>query len=641
MVIINENLAAEPHIYHFPAIWKQVFKKRERLTHSQWADRYRYVVEGDRAGKWSNMTTPYVIGPLEFLSLPWVRAVYLCWAPQTAKTQVAMNFLESVIDQDPGPAMYTMPTESKTKDISDRLLRTFRATPRIAELMSTRKDDTKQKRITFKHGMKLFMVWASSVSELSSESIRYLIGDEVDKNDEVVGKEVDYYTLTDVRTNTYPYTKKKIYFSTPNDERGIVRLIETEADVKCHYEVCCPICGEYQEMIFDRIKWPSDIRDPRKVQRRKLANYECRACGMLWNDYMRNKAVQEGLKNPNAFHGWVMDQVVERPAAIGFHLPSWYSTFVSLSDTAAAFLRGKSDLVKFKAFITQHKAEAWKEDLNVNKDEDAILRARCDLPPQTVPDAAIALTCGVDVQKDGFWFATWAWARDILGLTGWLIHYGFLPMWSDVESLLYESAYPRQDGSADERIWRAAFDTGGGEKYDDMGMSEETYWWIVENVSRARSQGISIYGTKGASRPLPSLFKRGEPLLKTPSGKRLPDWFHIVLIDTSAMKDALHFGISQAATGGSGALYLHKETDSVFARHILAEKKKIDVKTKATEWVQKGANHLLDATILAMSLAKPQWIGGGVNILVPRAKPAKGKPPAAPAVAKSKWMTRE
>jgi phage terminase large subunit GpA-like protein len=201
------------------------------------------------------------------------------------------------------------------------------------------------------------------------------------------------------------------------------------------------------------------------------------------------------------------------------------------------------------------------------------------------------------------------------------------------------------DGSGRMRIWRAGLDTGGGEKYqneetgDKMSMSEETYWWIVAN---AIGKGVQIFATKGASRPIPGMFKKGDPLMKTPSGKKLPDWFHIIQIDTSQMKDTIHFGLTQAANREAGALYLHKDTDETFARHILSEEKRIDLKTKAVEWVRvRPDNHLFDASIIAAALARPQWIGGGVNLIAPRIISAQTKDASKRlAIAKSNWMTR-
>jgi hypothetical protein len=197
-----------------------------------------------------------------------------------------------------------------------------------------------------------------------------------------------------------------------------------------------------------------------------------------------------------------------------------------------------------------------------------------------------------------------------------------LPTWDAVDALTFGAQYPIADGSGTMGIWRAGFDTGGGEKYendesgDKMSMAEETYWWIVAN---AIGRGVQIYATKGASRPIPGLFKKGDPLMKTPTGKKLPEWFHIIQIDTRQMKDSVYFGLGQAVKQEAGALYLHKDTDETFARHILAEEKRTNLKTKAVEWVRvKTDNHLLDASIIAISMAKPQWIGGGVNLLMPR-----------------------
>ena len=38
-----------------------------------------------------------------------------------------------------------------------------------------------------------------------------------------------------------------------------------------------------------------------------------------------------------------------------------------------------------------------------------ILAACCGLPPQTVPEQAVALSCGIDVQLSGFWFVVRVW----------------------------------------------------------------------------------------------------------------------------------------------------------------------------------------------------------------------------------------
>jgi phage terminase large subunit GpA-like protein len=131
--------------------------------------------------------------------------------------------------------------------------------------------------------------------------------------------------------------------------------------------------------------------------------------------------------------------------------------------------------------------------------------------------------------------------------------------------------------------------------------------------------------------------------MKTPSGKKLPDWFYLVLIDTDKVKDLLHDGLDRAIEGGSNALYLDRDTDELFAKHILAEEKRADPKTKRPTWVRiRASNHLLDASCGAVALAHPQWLGGGANILARQiiTKQQIKEMSKPPHVARSTWMTR-
>jgi len=275
---------------------------------------------------------------------------------------------------------------------------------------------------------------------------------------------------------------------------------------------------------------------------------------------------------------------------------------------AANFLQAKDNRETLQVFVNTALGETFKQVI-VSGTEEGILKARCALPPQVVPETALILTCGIDVQKYGFWFCVRAWARDY---TSWLIHYGFIATWEDVERLLFETQYP-VDGNPSRtmRIGRVAVDTGGGGKTDDQSMTEETYWWLVRNMGR----GVPIWGTKGASHPIPGRFKKGPGLLKTPSGKPLPHWFSIITIDTARMKDSYHYAIEQAVKEMPRAAYLHSETGKDYALQIMAEEKRLS-KSGVFQWVKvKADNHLFDAEVLCMSVAHPDWMGGGVNLM--------------------------
>jgi phage terminase large subunit GpA-like protein len=585
-------------VFRFTEGEKRVFKAKEALTISEHAARYRMVTEGRIVGKWRNEITPYLIGPMDALSLPWVRRVILVFPPQSGKTQVAINFIHYCIDQDPGPAMYVGPDEKLLKRIGKRkLIPSFQCTPRIAAFLSPRSDDTTQTMVRFMNGMDLMMVWASSPAEVSADSIRYMIRDEKDKFPEFSGKEADPDTLTEVRTTAYPYNYKILDISTPNTEIGIWKDMQEEADVIYYYHACCPICGAFQKMEFDNITWPKEQRDPREIRRRKLAHYVCIKCGMKWDDYMRDKAVLDGLKNPDAFCGWVPDREIEKPEVLAFHLQSWYSPFVSISKAAARFLRGQEDPRKLMAFVTQDKAEAWKETV-IPKKESGILLLKTAVPPGVVPLGAAALTAGIDSQKFGFWFVVRAWAEN---LTSWLIQYGFLTTFNDVENLIFNTRYPVWEKDDTMGIWRAAIDTGGGKTDQGESRTEEIYQWL-----RERSRG-AVFGTKGASH---HQLKRVQVKIidKMPrNNKPIPGGLELRLLDTDQFKGLIHWRMERREEE-SQRFHLHAETGMDYIRQLLAEERRRDRRGKLYWHQLRSDNHYLDCEVLAAACADNEWL---------------------------------
>jgi len=109
-----------------------------------------------------------------------------------------------------------------------------------------------------------------------------------------------------------------------------------------------------------------------------------------------------------------------------------------------------------------------------------------------VPNDAVALTCGIDMQKSNFYFLARAWDKD---LTSWLIQYGTLSTWDDVEKFVFDTRYPVQGSTEAKGIFRAALATGGGVNADDdWTRTEEAYEWLRDNI-----RGV-IFGIKGASK---------------------------------------------------------------------------------------------------------------------------------------------
>lgn len=607
-------------LFRFSKAERKIFRKRKRIPVHKWCEQHRYVTMSTLPGKWKNEVTPYLADIMDASFFQSVQTVIICKAPQVGGSEAVNNCIGYAIDRDPGPVLYVFPDELTARENSqDRIQPMIGSSPRLRSYKTGYEDDSAILRINLQH-MPIYMAWARSAARLANKSIRYLVFDETDKYPVTAGKrEADPISLGEARTTTYNWNKKIWKISTPTTEDApIWKALTIEAQVVFDYWVCCPLCGETQLMNFKQIKWPKEEKrdpeekshsiDPELIEAENLAWYECEHCDGKWDDSMRDRAVRNGRwQDRKSGEGMMAYLKKNQPRKIGFYIPSWLSYFVPLAKIAAAFLRGLSDLEKFKDFKNKHEAVPWRQII-LSTSEEKVLQARCDLPPQTVPEDAVGLTCGVDVQKRGFWFIVRAWAIDY---TSWMIHDGFLGTWEDVEHLLFETAYPKANSDRSMRIFRAAVDTGGGKKEGGISMTEETYWWLRKN---ATGRGCRVWGTKGSSRPLAGKLNIGKALERTPSGQPIPGGLRIILIDTMKAKDAYHYHLQRAVEKLPQGAYLHKDTGRDYASQILAEEKETNQKG-AEEWVQKRAdNHLFDCECLAMCCADPEWPGGGIHL---------------------------
>ncbi len=628
------------HTFRFTKGERHVFRKRKKIKPSEWAEKHRVLTMSTLPGLWRNDVTTYLAGIMDASFHPAVQTVVICKTPQTGGTESILNCIGYAIDRDPGPVLFVFPDRLTAKEnAQERIIPMIESSPRLRSYMTGYDDDAASLRIKLKH-MPIYLAWASSPARLGNKPIRYVIEDETDKYLlRASRKEASPEALAAKRTITYRWNKKIWKISTPTIESGpIWQALTVEAQVIFDYWVKCSLCGELQLMRFSKetFKWPGDERDPGRIESNDLAWYECECCRGRWNDTLRNRAVRAGqwrsrLTDEQIKAGEKSMGLFEYldkywPKTIGFHLPSWLSYFVSLSEIAAAFLKGQKSLEAFKDFRNGYEALPWRHIIT-SPTEEKILKARCDVKPQTVPDDAIILTFGADVQKHGFWFAVRAWASV---MTSWLIHYGFVATWEDIENILYNTAYPITGSDRSMRIMRACVDTGGGSKYENTTMTEETYFWLIKNRGRG---GVALWGTKGASNPLPCMLRLGEGLTSTPNGKKLPGGLRIISVDTQKAKDQFHYRLGLAAEGLPGGAYLHSETGADYAAQINAEVKEIDPKGREIWTNPHGRpNHLLDADLLSCACAEMEFPGGGIRLIAEAMKRRENEQAQAPKI---------
>ncbi|MDR1048746.1 MAG: phage terminase large subunit family protein, partial [Synergistaceae bacterium] len=62
-------------------------------------------------GPWRTSRFPYTQEPMDIFKDRWLERLTLCFATQTAKTEILLNIVGYAIDQDPGSGLFVYPTD--------------------------------------------------------------------------------------------------------------------------------------------------------------------------------------------------------------------------------------------------------------------------------------------------------------------------------------------------------------------------------------------------------------------------------------------------------------------------------------------------------------------------------------------------
>jgi phage terminase large subunit GpA-like protein len=570
---------------------------------SQWADAHRILPRGtsQHPGKWRTDRFPYLKGPMDAFSNPKVRTVILLWGTQLGKTEIILNSIGYAVDEAPGPIMVVYPNESIARKVSEtRLFPMIKATPRLKDKLLS---ESKTAQVHFLDGTVLYLVSAQTPSELASVPIEYLIADEIGKFPTFSGREGDPIGLARERLKAFSYTSKMLLASSPTTADGPISRYFDSCQEHLEFYIQCPHCKSYQTLEFSNIKWDaSDLpsTDPRAWREaKKTAMYFCGGCGASISDQEKVAALQSGE--------WLREDGMPpdpEAASIGFELSSLYSPLITWGTMAAEFLEVKNDPPRLMVFVNGWLCQEWEDAAIEKKDPDEVLTQHLtDLAPQTVPEDAWCLTCGIDSQATGFFYVVRAWLRD---RTSYLVDSGALPSLQAVGQLVFERAYPIENSDKMMLVWRACIDTGGTRLEDGPSMTEQLYQWL-----RYNSRGL-IHGVKGSSwrtgtRVQPKVLDK----MPGTHGKPIPGGLTLFLIDTNEFKETLHYRLS-IDKDAEGAFLFHSEVGEDYVEQLLSEFKRRDTKTGKTSWVPiKGRkNHFLDAEVYSMAATDAQFLGG-------------------------------
>lgn len=395
------------------------FRPPEDLTVAEWADRHRRLSPENsaEAGPWRTSRTPYLQEPMEAFTDPKIRKIVMVAASQVGKSELELNVIGYIIDQDPGSILFVQPTLDDARKFSR-----LRVAPMIRDSkpLKAKVSDVKAKdsgntilQKSFPGGM-LTITGSNSASALASTPARYIIGDERDRWATSAGTEGDPWALAEARQATF-YNAKAVEVSTPTI-KGASNIessyYQGTQERWCHL---CPECGEYGEILFDRIKFNHRAE---KVRGKKVYTIDgpiswiCPHCGVLsTEETMRRQPAKWIPENPEAYKAGVRS----------FWLNAFSSPWTPWENIVLKFLQAKDDPQKLKVVFNTLLGELW-EDRGDLADEDTMLARRedygtsADGSPVELPEGVLVLTCGVDTQDNrleyevvghGYYGETW------------------------------------------------------------------------------------------------------------------------------------------------------------------------------------------------------------------------------------------
>lgn len=426
------------------------------MSLSEWAEEKRILdpLNSAEPGKWKNRRTPYLVGPMDACTDRAVEYVIGMMPVQVGKTEILLNFLGYVVDQDPGPGLLVYPTELDTKKIiTHRIQPMFKANPSLSRHVH-RSDDLGLTEMRFDR-CTIFPAWSNSPSTMASTPCRYVWNDEVDKFPPFAGKEASPIKLSEMRTTTFRGRRKILVFSTPRTDLHFI-WNEWQRSNQHLYWCPCTRCGHYQVFdFFKGLKWPEGSTSD-GIKESQGAWYECESCERHILNAEKFEMTARGVWLPKGV-------TITRTGALegsgtsrrrsGFHMNAIPSPWLTFSDLASEFLDSVGDAGRKMNFWNSRLALPWQNKAETVKAAHLKKRVK-DYRSGTAPAGALRLTAGVDVQEDHFWYVVRAWGE---GERSWLVRYGSCTSWKDVERVILA---PYKCGAQVLRVERALVDSG-------------------------------------------------------------------------------------------------------------------------------------------------------------------------------------
>lgn len=424
-----------------------------------WLEKNVYLSRDSSAnapGRLSLKRQPWAREILRTIRSPHSREVYLVMGAQTGKTTLMLLTWLLFARFFPQPCLIGLSTDPLADRLVDlRLKPLLRDNPAWGDLLPP-VNQGKQNMVLFP-GMPTFYTGARTPDKLASFPASLLLLDEVSKW--VSGSKREAHPFLLVKERVKSFARHKILCSSTPTVKEDAFYQGYWQSTREHFFMPCPHCGKDMQFEFSErtLRW---THSGKLDEVRSSAHYICPHCEGEIRDKDKAQMMQRGhwvAENPDA------------PSGIhGYHVSSFYSTFVSFGDIAVEFVKACASVIKSEALRNFHNswlALPW--EVYIKRLSQKTIRALISQNPTfikgTLPDIPLRyIVAGMDPGIDGCHFCVAA-VEVLPGMDGIRLHvldYGQLASNTTTETEMGPGKFMLVKKYADEHIDIAYIDAG-------------------------------------------------------------------------------------------------------------------------------------------------------------------------------------
>ncbi len=584
---LDETGFADPDVV-VAGIFARALRPAPPVNLIAWAAKnVRFGKESNFPGPFDPNRFPFWRRPLEVLSPDHsCRIVALRASAQIGKTVVAEIFLGGSQDMDPGPFMYTHPTESNAR----RWVRTkwwpmIRKTPalaRIFESRSSKEGGTSLEIQERRDGRGVLIVsGANSASSLSMMSVGRQVQDDLSKWMNL--PEGDPEGLADDRSKAFPWGKI-FKISTPELSDNC-RISEAfKRGTQEHYHVPCPHCGHKSPLEWHEFRARIEINPDD-------AFFVCPSCGGVIEEKHRAWMIR-----PENGAAWVAHNPKPEPGWISFHLWAAYAGLEDWATLARTWLAAKGDPADEKRVTNTTGGEPY--ELPGEAPSWEALKARAEDGKRKrgiVPKGALLLTITFDCQADYVDGVLVGWGPNLNRFV--------------IERLMVEGHISTPECRAElnrlvEQVWPVEIGTSRPADrvaIDGNAWTDEVLDWAK---GWTKSRVIMVRGVAGDNQPTLAPVRRE----RRRDGKLVKYQGRFFNIGVNGLKGGLYKFLGVTQPGARGYVDLPAGLEDDYYEQLTAEKRVAKVNRKGFtvyEWTKprNQRNEQLDLMVYAEAVA--------------------------------------